>query len=236
MNATTVSGTAAADQGKVRIDITRGDGTVLKDNTFALSINGGRGLRIVDPAEKTYFDVDLDQLLGGVTSLVQQLGGLVKVSVENVKVNARDAGDGGTIEGYATRRALVDSSYDLLLDAFGQKTTIHVVTNVQSWVTSALPAEMTSVFQMSGVKTGIAEIDKIVQAQMGSITGFPLKQISAFHAVQNGTDLSSSTTTTITAIQKKNVAPERFDTPEGYEKTDSPFDALVKSLKTMGGK
>lgn len=227
---TTIAGTATADQGKMRLDVTRGDGALLKDNTIALSINGGRALRVIDPATKTFYDIDLDQLLGGVSSLVQQLNGLVTIAVKNVKVNARDGGDGGTIEGYATRRALVDTDYDLILDAFGQKTTIHVTTNVQSWVTAALPSEMTSVFQLSGVKSGIADIDKLIEAQNGAINGFPLKQIATFHA----NDMTSTTTTTVTAIRKKDVASAQFETPVGYAKTDSPFDVLMKNLTALG--
>jgi len=231
MRDTTIAGTASADQGKMRLDVTRGDGAVLMDNTVALSINGGRGLQILDPAAKTYYDVDLDQLLGGVSALMQKLGGLVTISVRNVKVNTRDAGDAAAIEGYPTRRVLVDSDYDLVLDAFGQKTTIHVTTNVQSWVTAALPAEMTSVFQLSGAKTGIADIDKLVQAQMGNVNGFPLKQITTFHAAQGGTEMASTTTTTtVSGIQKKDIDAAQFELPAGYTKTDSPFDALLKNL------
>ncbi len=173
---TTVAGTATADQGRMRLDVKRGDGTVLKDNTIALSIKGG------------------------------------------------------TIEGYATRRALVSSEYDLILDAFGQKTTIHVATNTQSWITSSLPPEMTSVFQMNGVKTGIADIDKLIQTQMGSLTGFPLKQITTFRA----NDMESTTTTTVTGIQKKDVEAALFETPSGFTKVDSPFDALLKTMQGLG--
>ncbi len=227
---TTVAGTATADQGRMRLDVKRGDGTVLKDNTIALSINGGRALRVLDPSSKTYYDVDLDQLLGGVSALAQQFGSVVKISAANAKVKTRDDGKGGTIEGYATRRALVSSEYDLILDAFGQKTTIHVATNTQSWITSSLPPEMTSVFQMNGVKTGIADIDKLIQTQMGSLTGFPLKQITTFRA----NDMESTTTTTVTGIQKKDVEAALFETPSGFTKVDSPFDALLKTMQGLG--
>jgi hypothetical protein len=230
MRETTVAGTATADQGKMRLDVKRGDGTVLKDNTIALSVNDGRALRVIDPSSKTYYDVNLEQLLGGVSALAQQFGGLVKISAQNAKVKTRDDGNGGMIEGYATRRVLVSSEYDLVLDAFGQKTTIHVTTNTQSWITPSLPAEMTSVFQMNGVKTGIADIDKLIQTQMGSLTGFPLKQITTFRA----NDMDSTTTTTVTGIQKKDVDAALFETPAGFARVDSPFDALLKNLGKLG--
>ncbi|MGZ7042564.1 MAG: DUF4412 domain-containing protein [Thermoanaerobaculia bacterium] len=230
MRDTTVAGTATADQGKMRLDVKRGDGALLKDNTVALSINSGRALRVIDASSKTYYDVDLEQLLGGVSALMQQLGGVVKISVQNAKVKTRDDGDGGTIEGYQTRRVLVNSEYDLVLDAFGEKTTIHVATNSQNWITQALPADMTSVFQMNGVKTGIEDIDKLIQTQMGSLNGFPLKQVTTFHA----NDMDSTTTTTITSIQKKDVDAALFETPPGFTKVDSPFDALLKTMKGLG--
>ena len=209
---TTVAGTATTDGGRMRIDITRGNSAVLRDNTVALSINGGSALRIIDPSTRTYYDIDLDRLLGGVAALVKQLDGLVTVRVENVKVATRDAGDGGMIEGYATRRAVIDSEYDLILNAFGQPSTIHVVTNVERWLTHELPDS--SVFQLAGAKSGIADIDKLIEAQSGAARGFPLKQITTVSA----NEIHSTTTMTVSDVRTDAVDEARFATPRGYRK------------------
>ena len=212
MHETTVTGTATTDRGRMRIDITRGDGSVLRDHMVALSIREGQALRVLDPSARTYYDVDLEQLLGGVGAMVKQLEGLVTVRVENVTVNAQDAGDGGTIEGFATRRNLVECEYDLVLDAFGQKSTIHVATNVESWLTEALPDA--AVFQLSGGKSGIDDIDKLIEAQSGTAKGFPLKQITRLRA----NEISSMTTMTVYDVRREEVDASRFRTPRGYRR------------------
>jgi len=212
MHETTVAGTATTDRGRMRIDITRGDGAVLRDNMIALSIRDGRALRVIDPASRTYYDVDLEQLLGGVGAMVKQLKGLVTVRVENVTVNAQDAGDGGAIEGFTTRRSLIECEYDLILDAFGQKSTIHVATNVESWLTQALPDA--AVFQLNGGKSGIDDIDKLIEAQSGAAKGFPLKQITKLRA----NEISSVTTMTVSDVRREDVDASRFKTPRGYRR------------------
>jgi hypothetical protein len=209
---TILAGTATTDRGRMRIDITRGDGGVLRNNTVALSMDGGRALRIIDPSSRTYYDVDLEQLLGGVGAIEKKLDGRVTVRVENVRVTSHDMGDGGTIEGYATRRQLIDTEYDLVLDAFGQKSTTHVLMSVESWLTDALPAR--SAFQLAGGKSGIGDIDKLIAAQSGAAKGFPLKQITAFSA----NEIHSTTTVTVSGIRTLAVNDGTFATPAGFHK------------------
>ena len=222
---TVVAGVATADHGHMRLDITRGDGVVLRSNTVALSIEGGHALRIIDPSSRTYYDVDLAQLLGGISALVKQLGGHVTLKVQNVRVSVGEPGDGGTIEGYATRRGRIDSEYDLELDAWGQKSTVHVATEVQSWTTDALPAEITPVFQLSGMKSGIADIDKLIESQGGAARGFPLKQITSVRT----NEIQSTTTMTVSGIRRVTVDAAAFETPRRFRRARNPFAIARRS-------
>lgn len=211
---TRVAGIATADRGRMRLDITRGDGSVLRDNTIALSIDNGRALRIIDSSSGTFYDVDLEHLLGGIAAMVKQLGGLVKIKVQNVHVNVRDAGDGGTIEGFPTRRALIECEYDLEVDAWGQKSTVHVASDVESWVTDALPSEMKSIFQVSAMKSGIDDIDKLIESQSGALSGFPLKQITSVRT----NEITATTMMTVSGIHSVTVDSATFKTPRGFRK------------------
>ena len=211
---TRVSGIATADRGRIRLDITRGDGSVLRDNTIALSIDHGRALRIIDSSSGTFYDVDLEHLLGGIAALVKQLGGLVTIKVQNVRVNTRDAGDGGTIEGFPTRRASIECEYDLEVDAWGQKSKVHVATDVESWVTDTLPSDMRSIFQVSAMKSGIADIDKLIESQSGALSGFPLKQITTVRT----NEIYATTMTTVSGIRAVTVDGATFRTPRGFRK------------------
>lgn len=209
---TVLAGTATTDGGRMRIEITRGDGAVLRDNTVALSIHDGRALRIIDPSSRTYHDIDLEELLGGVGAIEKKLEGSVTVKVDNVSVASRDMGDGGAMEGFATRRQVIDTEYDLILDAFGQKSTTHVVMTVETWLTSALPDGCP--FQLASAKSGIGDIDKLIDAQTGAAKGFPLKQITTFSA----NEIHSTMTMTVSGVRQERVDAARFATPRGYRK------------------
>jgi hypothetical protein len=107
---TMLDGNVAIEGSRLRIDMAHGDGMLFKDGAIVLSTDGGKTLHVLDPSSKTYYDLELSQLLGAGNSALSQLGADLKI--ENPKVNVVDQGDGGTIEGFATKRSRIDSSYD----------------------------------------------------------------------------------------------------------------------------
>jgi len=229
-----LTGDASVEGNSFRMDVSRGDGLTFKDGAVILSRDGGKTLLVLDPSTKSYYQLDLAQLLGGAGGLMKQLGDLVKISIQNPKSTAREAGSGGTIEGYPTRRAITDSSYDVVMDAMGQKMTMSFAMNTESWSTDKIGSEAASFLQMSGTRTGIDAVDKLIAAHAGTVKGFPLKQVTTIHVKQNGRDQATTTTTLISAIVRKPIAATAFATPAGYTKTDNPVDRMLKNLKPVG--
>jgi hypothetical protein len=227
-------GDAAVEGTSFRMDVSRGDGLTFKDGAVILSRDGGKTLLVLDPAAKTYYQLELAQLLGGAGGLIKQLGDLVKISIQNPRSVTRDTGNGGAIEGYPTKRSVTDSSYDVVMDAMGQKMSMSFVMSTESWLTDKIGSEAASFLQLSGTRTGIDAVDKLIAAHAGSTKGFPLKQITTIHVKQNGRDQATTTTTSISGIVKKPIAVSLFATPAGYSKTDSPFDRMLKNLKPVG--
>src|ERR1051325_4002438 len=90
--AATLAGRTEAEGTNLRVELATGDGMLFKDGAIVLSSDGGRTLHVVDPGSKTYYDLQLDQILGGAGSMFKQLGDAVKISVSNPKVTTRDAG------------------------------------------------------------------------------------------------------------------------------------------------
>jgi len=48
--------------------------------------------------------------------------------------------------------------------------------------------------------------------------------------VQNGSNIESKTTTTVTGIAKKDFAASEFIIPAGFAKTDNPMEKMLKSF------
>jgi hypothetical protein len=230
MSDSTIAGRAAADGQNFRLDVSTGDGKLIKDHSVIVSHDGGKTIRVADLAAKTYYDLDAQQLLQGAASLFNG-GGLVKMSTENQKVSVRDEGNGGTIEGFPTTKTAVDISYDLILDAGGQKISSHLTTTSESWATDQIGAEYTNFLLSKGMKSGIEAIDKLIDAPASAhISGFVLKQIATVTMSQNGSDMTSTTTSTVSGIVKENVPASKFQLPAGLTKTDNPIAAMMKQI------
>lgn len=224
----TIAGSAIAEGSNFRMDVRRGDGFTFQDGAFVISRDGGKTLLVADPASKSYYQLALSDATGSAASMFKQLG-LFNFKVTDPKVTTRDLGKGEMIDGYPTHKTRVDSSYTMSINAMGMPMNIAVQMSTQSWVTDAIPAELTNFLQKQSLTTGVEQLDKLIAAQ--SAKGFPLKQITLLKMVQNGRPIDSTTTTTISDIAKKQVAETAFAIPAGYKKTDSPIEKFMKAVK-----
>jgi hypothetical protein len=231
MQSTTIAGTVQVEGPKMRLDFTSGDGMLFKSDSILLSTDGGKTLQVFDPTTKTYFEIPVDQLLGGATSALKNLGAMMKISFDNPQATAKDEGEGGTIEGYPTRKSQLDASFDINIDMSGQKMNSHMSLSTERWTTDKIAVAFINVFQAQGLHTGFDAVDKLIDAQESVPKGFPLKQVSTIHVKQGANDLTAVSTSTVTDVQTKTIPAATFVAPEGYSKTESPLDRVMKQMK-----
>lgn len=220
---TRIAGTVQAEGRDMRVDLSSGDGTMFKSGSVALTRDGGSTITITDPASKTFYVVNAGDLSGG-GAMLETMRQTMGFRIENPKVSVRDAGDGGKIEGYATRKSIVDASFDLGL----QNMRLSMSTSTETWATTAIGGEYANLFQQRAFRTGIPELDRVIAAQAGAVKGFPIKQVSTVRVKQNGSEMKTVTTTTVTGIQKKAVPATAFAMPAGYKKTESPIEKMMR--------
>lgn len=223
----TFAGTVKADDGKARIDVASGDGLLFGNNSVVLSSAVSPSVTVIDPAKKTFYELDVANLLARSSGALSQLGNLVKVDARNPRVVVRDAGAAGLMQGYAVRRSHVVSSFDLIVNAFGEKSPARVEVNTDIWTTDKLPAAFANVLLTSKLKTGIAAIDRLIEAQTSSLHGFPLKQVTTTRVTLRGSTTTSTTTSTVSAIRQTALAPSEFALPRGFRKVENPVEAML---------
>ena len=231
MQSGTTSGTVSVEGTNIRVDLKTGDNFMFKDGTTVLSTDGGKTLNIYDSSAKTYFVVNLSDLtnMGG---LLNDGGGMFKLSFNNPKVNVTDLGDGGSVAGYPTKRSKLDASYDIAVNAMGTTMTTHMTMSTESWTTDKLSGEYANFLQEKNLRTGNAELDKLITAQSGAIAGrFPLKQVTTVKVSQGGNDMSSTTTSIVSNVEMKTVPSSAFTAPTGYTKIDDPMSKMLKGIK-----
>lgn len=226
----TMTGMVKAEGPNMRVDMTKGDSALFKDGSIIVSSDGGKTLAVLDPSTKTFYQIDLSDLLGGANSVLKQFGGVISFNVKNPKVTVRDGGDAGKIEGYPVRQSSVESSYDVLLDALGQKMTLGMQMSTDVLWTDAIDAGFTNFLQMRGLRTGVEAVDKMLAAQTAAIKGFPLKQTTTTRVMMNGSSMTSTTTTTVSAIKQATFAAALFAMPSGYTRTENPIEKMMQKL------
>ena len=176
------SGRIVAEGPKMRVELMRGGRVV----SVMLSNDGGKTLMTLDPATKTYSVTDVANLFDAVT-------------LTNVKTTARDLGDGGTIEGYPTRKWVIDGSYDL--HAAG--TSVHFTMHTESWRTDRITEEA----ELKGGNIVDAVLPK-------NVKGFPLKEVMTLST--KGSPMTS--TMEVHDVHRVTTTPAMFAVPPGYKR------------------
>jgi hypothetical protein len=217
-----VDGTVAVDGPNVRMSMVHGDGIVFKDGTTLLSRDGGKTLAVYDASAKTFFEIGLDDLTASAAGMLKNLP--VKVDFSNPVVKVQKAEAGRRVEGYPAEKSVVDATIDINIDMSGRKMTSKMSMHSENWTTGALGTVGGNIFQQRNVRTGIDALDKLIEAQSSSLEGrFPLKQMTTVHLIQNGHDISTTTTTSVTNIKQKALDASTFAAPAGYRRVDGPW-------------
>lgn len=217
-----LAGEVKVEGAVMRMDVRRGDGVLFRNGSIVISRDGGRTLAVYDPSKRTYYELSLDELVAS-TSAALKVGGL-EIEVRNPKVNVRNAGSGGVVEGLPTQRVRVESSYTVDLGVAAMQ----IATTSESLLTDRLPASLATFLQQSAARTGIPSVDKLLAAQSAAMKGFPLKQVTTMRIGTGGRVITSVSTTTVTAIRHRVIAPAELAAPAGYRKVASPLKAKLK--------
>jgi hypothetical protein len=233
VGARTMTGSVRAEDSKVRVTIGKGDGILFKDGSVIVSTDGGQTLAVMDPATKSYYDLDLGDLLGDASGFSKQFGGAVSFDIKNPRVAVRDRGDAGKVEGYPVKKSVLDSSYDMGVNVMGQKMPMKINMSTEVLWTDRLGAEFTNFLQLRGMRTGIDAVDKIISAQTAGIKGFPLHQKTTTRIEMNGNTMTSTATSKVSRIQKTKVTEAEFALPAGYARTESPIQKMMKSFSSV---
>jgi hypothetical protein len=226
-----MSGSAAIEGSKMRLELREGDEVLFKDGSIMISTTGGESFYVLDTKKKEYYEINISELLSAAGAMLGSMGGMFKMSFENHTVKVTPAGDGGDIEGYPTTKYVTDSSYDLVMEVFGKKNAQNVKTRTESWVTDKLDPQFMTFVQQKGFKTGFDELDKLIEKETTGVKGFPLKQIVRTTTTsQKGKADTQTMTITVTSIKEANVPDETFEVPAGYKRIESPTEALNQMM------
>jgi hypothetical protein len=211
-----------AQGGNVRedfVEAAKSQNTLAKKGMYWIYQGQSGKVQIVDPKEKSYYEMSLDSVL----AMAGALGQVMQLTVSNAKVKVNGLTAENVLD-YECKHLSVESSYDMEMKMLFIKAKSHIDETREMWGTSALPInEMAASYRFKSFKLGIKELDAMLKSQAAAYQslGFILKSI----ATQNTTDEKGKVQTTVarmevTEMAVKAVSADLFKVPEGYAKQE----------------
>jgi hypothetical protein len=226
-------GTFAGDDAK--IEITETGGAAAANNAFGgkgsyfLVVDGGKKMLLVDPSQKTYLEWDMQSMMAGMAKMVNALGGLVKMEMSDVKIDAQDMGPGEKVQGYQTKHVRMTQNYTVTAKLFGKTSKSRSETTVDYYFAPALKALVNPFVQNSQAWANSldmfnnAEYKSQMAAAQSKVQGVPVKTVvSTVSTDEKGKQQTSVVTTEMVNFKKVDVPSETFAIPTGYKMVQMP--------------
>ena len=217
-----ITGRAVVEGERSRVDFT--GGTPYTPGTYVISLDGARSLTFVDPAHKTYAEVNL----AGLASAV----GAARIEISNLKSNVETLGDHPIIAGMPTNHARLTVKYDITMNLGTLALKQRVQTIIDKWTTNVF-GDVNDTFLANGsLHTGNPRLDEILDAETTKIKGLPLRQVVQVTTTSQNSRLGSSelkfsptrkqtTEMVVSSVESRPIEPSAFQIPVTYTKQDT---------------
>jgi hypothetical protein len=186
-------------------------------------------LYLVNPAEKTYSQLPLNAIM----QMAGVVGKLVKIKIKNPVVNSEKLGT-ETVLGYNCLHSKLLMEYDMEVKIAIIKSKSHEKIEKEVWSTPKFigMAEMAEAFRFRDFKTGMEDLDNLIEAQIKAEAGlgFPLKMVTVVTSIgkKGNAKEKSRTTMEVLSLGSKNLPAAFFDIPAGYTEKNIGFGAEEK--------
>lgn len=210
----------------MKMEFTESANPMMKTGNYMLTKNAGKLMYLVNPADKSYMEWDVERLMSGMNSMKSMMN--MKFSSPKIDKTLDEAGP--RILGYPTRHLKFTTSYTMEMNMMGMKMNTTIRSEEEIWATEKLNAAGFKAWaKAAGMKTGDEELDKLIESQKSKIQGFPLKMININTTTDHtGNTHTSKMITEVTDIKETQIPASSFELPAGYT-------AKAMPVMQMGG-
>jgi hypothetical protein len=198
--------------------------------SYFLVLDGGKKMMLVDPNQKQYMEWDMASMMAGMSKMMNAVGGLVKMEMSDVKIEAHDLGAGETIQGYPTVHYQLTQNYSMTMKMFGRTSKTKNESTIDYYFAPALKS-LANPF-MSNNQAWAQSMDMFnnpdyksqMQAAMSKIKyGVPLKSVIKTVATDDkGKQTTSVVTSEMVNFHNTDVPASTFAIPAGYKLIEMP--------------
>lgn len=226
-------GTFAGNDGRIEIvEASSASGSEVfgAKGSYFLVLEGGKKMLLVDPTKKQYMAWDMASMLGAMSKMVNALGGLVKMEISDIKIDAQNLGAGETIQGYPTAHYRMVENYTVSAKIFGRSSKNRSETTTDYYFAPALK-NLANPFVQSG-RAMAQSFDmfnnpeyksQMSAAQAKMQYGVPVKTvIKTVSTDEKGKQTVSLVTSEMVNFKNIDVPKSTFAIPEGYAMVEMP--------------
>ena len=241
-------GTYAGDEAKIEIleagSSTGGTETFGGKGTYFIVKDAGKEMYLVNPKDKQYMKWDIANMFAGMAKVMNAVGGVVKMQMSDVHIDAQDLGPGEMIQGYPTHHYRMTQNYTMTASVFGHTSTTKSATTTDYYFAPSLRianpfvsnsnqmamASSMDVFNNPDFKNQMMAAQAKIQK-----SGIPLKTVTT----TNSTDSKGKTETTVSTMEminftKANIPSSAFAIPSDYQMIQMPNMSVAGNGSSAG--
>jgi hypothetical protein len=197
-------------------------GSIYPAGTYVLTTDAFRRLYYVDPSKQWFTEVNA----AGIASSLGAAG----ITIENFKAETAQLPDQPVIAGAPTVHQRVTLTYDITVPMKSMPLTQHVQTEIDVWTTQKF-GNLRNDFLERALRTGDPDLDRILEAEVARVEGFPMRQLVSTktrYDLKVRSNLNAPTTRTmtremwVTSVRELDVPASTFVMPAGYRRSDQP--------------
>jgi hypothetical protein len=229
-------GTYAGDDAKIEIidaaSSTGGSEAFGGKGTYFIVKDGGQQMLMVDPGQKQYMKWDIASMFAGMSKMVNAVGGVVKMQMSDVHIDAHDLGAGENIQGYPTHHVQMTQNYTVNVSVFGRSRKTHNQSTTDYYFAPSLhianpfvsnSQQMAMLSQMDMFNNSDYKTQMMAANARIPKTGVPLKTVTTVIA----TDEKGKAETTVTTMEMvnfhaSNIPASAFAIPSDYKMVEMP--------------
>jgi hypothetical protein len=229
-------GTYAGDDAKIEIldasSSTGGSEAFGGKGTYFIVKGGGQEMLLVNPAEKSYMKWDIANMFAGMSKVVNAVGGLVKMQMSDIRIDAQELGAGEKVQGYPTRHIRMVQNYTMTAKMFGRTSTTRNESTTDYYFAPSLRIANPFVSNSQQMAM-LSQLDMFnnpaYKSQMEAANaklpknGVPLKTVTTTVTTdEKGKQETSVTTMEMVNFRQANIPASEFAVPSDYKMIEMP--------------
>lgn len=209
------------DGEKAKVEFLASGNPLMPTGSYLVTPDGGKTLFLIDPEKKTYSRWDLDAMMRTAGAAMEAMGPMLNLEISDPRVEKLGEEDGGTLVGLPTTHYRYRTTYEMQMKIMGIKRASRVEMEQEIWATDAVVEPGFGVWLRKERATGNETLDKLVKAEMGKISGFPLKTVTVTTTTsgKGKQQQTRSETVVILLDRERSVPASTFEIPSDYQET-----------------